>query len=254
MIVNCDAMGIARPTDGAPAGLRPVARQDPRAPHGHAERAPTRARTPPSSWPGRSRTSTWTPAAGPTPASTSRSAAAASCSRAATTAWSSPRVGRRQVEGAHCTGQNVVALGIENEGTYSAVDPPAEAVGPAARPVRVPLPAVPHRADRRSTGTATSRTPPVPGTASTPRCPGCGPRSPGCSGSGRARTRARRLAAAADRRPRGPGARRPVPAPRRRGRRGRAGRALHPRAGRRRARVPDGARLPRRRDAARSPA
>jgi N-acetylmuramoyl-L-alanine amidase/Putative peptidoglycan binding domain len=34
------------------------------------------------------------------------------------------RVGHRQVEGAHCTGQNVVALGIENEGTYSAVDPP----------------------------------------------------------------------------------------------------------------------------------
>src|SRR4051794_16339185 len=35
-------------------------------------------------------------------------------------------VGRRQVEGAHCTGQNVVALGIENEGTYSRVDPPAK--------------------------------------------------------------------------------------------------------------------------------
>jgi hypothetical protein len=35
------------------------------------------------------------------------------------------RVGRKQVEGAHCTGQNAVALGIENEGTYSAVDPPA---------------------------------------------------------------------------------------------------------------------------------
>jgi N-acetylmuramoyl-L-alanine amidase/Putative peptidoglycan binding domain len=34
------------------------------------------------------------------------------------------RDGHRQVEGAHCTGQNVVALGIENEGTYSAVDPP----------------------------------------------------------------------------------------------------------------------------------
>jgi hypothetical protein len=31
---------------------------------------------------------------------------------------------RRHVEGAHCTGQNVVALGIENEGTYGAVDPP----------------------------------------------------------------------------------------------------------------------------------
>jgi hypothetical protein len=34
------------------------------------------------------------------------------------------RVGHKQVEGAHCTGQNVVALGIENEGTYSSVDPP----------------------------------------------------------------------------------------------------------------------------------
>ncbi|MGZ8750718.1 MAG: peptidoglycan recognition protein family protein [Pseudonocardia sp.] len=34
------------------------------------------------------------------------------------------RVGRWQVEGAHCTGQNVVALGIESEGTYSTVDPP----------------------------------------------------------------------------------------------------------------------------------
>ena len=34
------------------------------------------------------------------------------------------RAGRRQVEGAHCTNQNVVALGIENEGLYSAVDPP----------------------------------------------------------------------------------------------------------------------------------
>lgn len=34
------------------------------------------------------------------------------------------RQGRRQVEGAHCTGQNAVSLGIENEGTYSVVDPP----------------------------------------------------------------------------------------------------------------------------------
>ncbi|HSU09808.1 MAG TPA: N-acetylmuramoyl-L-alanine amidase [Pseudonocardia sp.] len=34
------------------------------------------------------------------------------------------RVGRWQVEGAHCTGQNVVAIGIENEGTYTAVNPP----------------------------------------------------------------------------------------------------------------------------------
>ena len=32
--------------------------------------------------------------------------------------------GERQVEGAHCTGQNVVAIGIENEGTYTAVGPP----------------------------------------------------------------------------------------------------------------------------------
>ncbi len=36
------------------------------------------------------------------------------------------RGGRQQVEGAHCTGQNVVAVGIENEGTYIDVDPPAE--------------------------------------------------------------------------------------------------------------------------------
>ncbi|WP_214367911.1 N-acetylmuramoyl-L-alanine amidase [Pseudonocardia sp. H11422] len=36
------------------------------------------------------------------------------------------RLGKRQVEGAHCTGQNVVAVGIENEGTYTAADPPAE--------------------------------------------------------------------------------------------------------------------------------
>ncbi|GEL20976.1 peptidoglycan recognition protein family protein [Pseudonocardia asaccharolytica] len=34
------------------------------------------------------------------------------------------RIGQRQVEGAHCTGQNVVAVGIENEGTYLDVDPP----------------------------------------------------------------------------------------------------------------------------------
>ncbi len=34
------------------------------------------------------------------------------------------RAGRQQVEGAHCTGQNIVAVGIENEGTYSTVDPP----------------------------------------------------------------------------------------------------------------------------------
>jgi hypothetical protein len=35
------------------------------------------------------------------------------------------RIGKRQVEGAHCTGQNIVSIGIENEGTYSTVDPPA---------------------------------------------------------------------------------------------------------------------------------
>lgn len=32
--------------------------------------------------------------------------------------------GRRAVQGAHCTGQNVVAVGIENEGTYDAEDVP----------------------------------------------------------------------------------------------------------------------------------
>jgi hypothetical protein len=32
--------------------------------------------------------------------------------------------GQQQVEGAHCTGQNVLAVGIENEGTYIAGEPP----------------------------------------------------------------------------------------------------------------------------------
>jgi N-acetylmuramoyl-L-alanine amidase-like protein/putative peptidoglycan binding protein len=36
------------------------------------------------------------------------------------------RGGSRQVEGAHCTGQNDVAVGIENEGTYTSVDPPTD--------------------------------------------------------------------------------------------------------------------------------
>jgi N-acetyl-anhydromuramyl-L-alanine amidase AmpD len=34
------------------------------------------------------------------------------------------RIGKRQVEGAHCTGQNVVAIGIENEGIYQDANPP----------------------------------------------------------------------------------------------------------------------------------
>ena len=34
------------------------------------------------------------------------------------------RSGRRHVEGAHCTGQNGEALGIENEGTYTTAGPP----------------------------------------------------------------------------------------------------------------------------------
>jgi hypothetical protein len=36
------------------------------------------------------------------------------------------RDGNRHVEGAHCTGQNDVALGIENEGTYTTTTPPDE--------------------------------------------------------------------------------------------------------------------------------
>jgi hypothetical protein len=34
------------------------------------------------------------------------------------------RAGDRHVEGAHCTGQNVESVGIENEGTYSTLTPP----------------------------------------------------------------------------------------------------------------------------------
>ncbi|MBT2402912.1 MULTISPECIES: peptidoglycan recognition family protein [unclassified Streptomyces] len=33
--------------------------------------------------------------------------------------------GARQVRSAHCVGQNTVAVGIENEGTYTSVEPPA---------------------------------------------------------------------------------------------------------------------------------
>ncbi|MCB5165037.1 peptidoglycan-binding protein [Streptomyces bambusae] len=36
------------------------------------------------------------------------------------------RDGDRMVEGAHCSGQNTVAIGIENEGTYTSEVPPAE--------------------------------------------------------------------------------------------------------------------------------
>jgi N-acetylmuramoyl-L-alanine amidase/Putative peptidoglycan binding domain len=39
------------------------------------------------------------------------------------------RGGNRHVEGAHCTGQNVEAVGIENEGTYSTLTPPDEQWG-----------------------------------------------------------------------------------------------------------------------------
>lgn len=34
------------------------------------------------------------------------------------------RAGNRMVEGTHCPGQNTSAIGIENEGTYTSVEPP----------------------------------------------------------------------------------------------------------------------------------
>jgi hypothetical protein len=36
------------------------------------------------------------------------------------------RSGQRHVEGAHCTGQNDIAVGIENEGTYTGTEPPGQ--------------------------------------------------------------------------------------------------------------------------------
>jgi N-acetyl-anhydromuramyl-L-alanine amidase AmpD len=36
------------------------------------------------------------------------------------------RIGRQQVEGTHCPGQNIVSVGIENEGTYTTTGPPGE--------------------------------------------------------------------------------------------------------------------------------
>jgi N-acetyl-anhydromuramyl-L-alanine amidase AmpD len=36
------------------------------------------------------------------------------------------RIGKQAVQGAHCTGQNVVAVGIENEGIYTTSNPPQQ--------------------------------------------------------------------------------------------------------------------------------
>ena len=165
--------------------------------------------------PGRSRTSTWTAAAGPTPASTSRSAAAASCSRAATAAWSSCAAGGRRSRARTAPGQNVVAVGIENEGTYTAVDPPPALWNRLRPAVRLHLRAVRHRGPPRSSGTATSRTPPAPATCSTPTAPAAHRGRGRCSGRARdGDGRAQRVAAAAHRRPRPARARRPAPAAR----------------------------------------
>ena len=99
--------------------------------------------------PAASSTSTWTTAAGSTPASTSRSAAAATCWRAGTAAWRCCAAGERQVEGAHCTGQNVVAVGHRERGHLHRGRSAARAVEPAASSMcALHLQAVRDRADR----------------------------------------------------------------------------------------------------------
>lgn len=49
---------------------------------------------------------------------------------------SSPMHGHTMVQGAHCTGRNDVAIGIENEGNYVSIDPPdalyQSLIGPCA--------------------------------------------------------------------------------------------------------------------------
>ena len=90
------------------------------------------------------------------------------------------RGGRRMVEGAHCTGQNIIAVGIENEGTYSTTGPTTQQwnrlrqmCAYVCKQYRCGPP--------RSTATATSRTPPAPATRCTRCCPSCAPRWPRCS-------------------------------------------------------------------------
>ena len=146
-------------------------------------------------WPGPSRPSTWTSAAGSTPASTSRSAAAGSSWRAATAAWSCCAAASRQVEGAHCTGQNVVAIGIENEGTYSDDRPAAGAVERGcAQTCAYICPRYGINADRdlRPPRLQEHRLPRRP--ALRRCCRGCAPRSPGCSAAGSMARRRRRAA------------------------------------------------------------
>ena len=104
--------------------------------------SPTTRGSTPTSWPATARTCTWTPTGGRTPASTSRSAGAATCWRAGTAAWRRCEAGDQQVISAHCPGENGNAIGIENEGTYVTETPPAGAARLAGQALRHRLPAV----------------------------------------------------------------------------------------------------------------
>ena len=128
-----------------------------------------------SHWPARSRTSTWTAAVGWTPDSTSP------VSRGGFRhGGPSPELGnrcaagRQQVEGAHCTGQNVVGDRDRERGHLHRGRSATRAMEPAAGPVRLDLQPVRHPGPPSSTATGTSRTPPARATACTPCCPGCG--------------------------------------------------------------------------------
>ena len=213
-IIGCDGWG-ARPSRRGRPGLRPAAREDPRAPHGHAERhdhsagaAVVLARAIQNfhmdrrGWPDTGQHFT--------------------VSRGGVRARGPPpqpgvpaRRARQQVEGAHCTGQNVVAVGIENEGTYTAVDPPRALWDRLRATVRLHLQPVRHRAHRdlRAPRLQGHRLPRRPALR---RAAAAAHRG---RGAARAADRRRRvgpaaLAAAARRRPRARRARRPAPAPR----------------------------------------
>ena len=177
--------------------------------------------------------------AGPTAASTSRSAAAATCWRAATAAWRCCAAGGAWSRARTAPGRTSSRSASRTRApTPRPSRPPSSGTGCArCAPTSASSTGC---APPRSTGTATSRTPPARATRCTRCCPSCAPRWPRCSATdgtlGEAGTEAWPLLRVADR---GCGrAGRAAPAARRRSHRGGAGRTVRPAHRRRRPPVP----------------
>ena len=241
-IVSCDGWG-ARPNRGSAAGVQPAAREDPRAPHGHREhrRDQPRRRRParpvdPEVPHGPPRLARHRPALHGEP-------------RRHRARGTAPQPGVRPGRavagrGRALHGPERRRAGHRERGHLQHGRPAACAVGEAAVAVRVPVRAVRHQAHRdlRAPRLQGHRLPRRPALRRTP--------APAHRGRRGARAEAQEgdgepggLAAAAHRRPWAAGARRAAPPARRRGAGGRAGRPVHPRARRHRARLPGRARL-----------